>query len=108
MTNRCALILAPLACLVMPGCDSKQSETVTKSARPVTVIELVESDPGRFNRYTGTIASFKSDQLGFEVSGRVEFVAEPETDIIGDYGDAEVDASATKPNWRVSIRPATN
>ena len=96
MTNRCALILAPLACVVMSGCDTKKSETVTKSARPVTVIELVESDPGRFNRYTGTIASFKSDELGFEVSGRVEFVAEPETDIIGNYGGAGVDASADK------------
>jgi multidrug resistance efflux pump len=34
-------------------------------------------------KHTGTVASWKTDQLGFEVAGRVEFVVEPETDIIG-------------------------
>lgn len=95
MSNHLALILASLTCFILTGCDGKKEETVTKSARPVSVIELVESDPGRFNRYTGTIASWKSDELGFEVAGRVEFVVEPETDIIAESNFGEGEASST-------------
>ena len=96
MTNHLALILASLACFILIGCDNKKEETVTKAARPVSVIELVESDPGRFNRYTGTIASWKSDELGFEVAGRVEFVVEPETDIVAESNVGEGEAPGTK------------
>ena len=54
----------------------------------------VTTDPARFDRYTGTVASWKTDQLGFEVSGRVEFVVEPETNISGDVSAGEGGVSA--------------
>ena len=38
---------------------------------------------------TRAVASWKTDQLGFEVSGRVEFVVEPETSISGGVSGGE-------------------
>jgi hypothetical protein len=72
--------LAMLPALI-GGCGSKSDENLTKSPRPVSVISLRETNPGRLDRYTGTVASWKTDQLGFEVAGLVEFVVEPETNI---------------------------
>ena len=86
------IILAVL-CASVIGCKSKQSEVETKSARPVSVLTLLKTDPGRFDRYTGAVASWKTDKLGFEVAGRVEFVVEPESDIIGRLSEADASGS---------------
>lgn len=89
-----ALISLALLFAFITGCNSKQDETLTKSPRPVSVLTLVETDPGRLDRYTGTVASWKSDKLGFEVAGRVQFVLEPETDIIEAASDDKGDTPA--------------
>ena len=75
------LILAPAGCRNEPARGP--------APRPVSVLSLTESDPGRFERVTGTVASWKTDQLGFEVEGRVRFVIEPETDIAGRVHDED-------------------
>jgi multidrug efflux pump subunit AcrA (membrane-fusion protein) len=43
------------------------------------VITLRESQPSQSLALTGTVGSWKTEQIGFEVSGRVRFVIEPET-----------------------------
>ena len=45
---------------------------------------MTEIDPTGHNRLTGSVASWKTEDLGFEVSGRLTFVIEPDTDIDGD------------------------
>ena len=74
------LFLLTLLCALAVGCKPEQV-IKAKSPRPVAVLSLTQTDPAQFDRYTGTVASWKTDQLGFEVAGRVEFVAEPETEI---------------------------
>lgn len=72
------------------GCQSNRDDGSTqKLPRPVSVLRLVESNPGRFDRVTGSVASWKTEQIGFEVSGRVQFVIEPETDIEGETYDED-------------------
>lgn len=88
------LLLCASVCAITSGCDSERDEIEAKSPRPVSVLELLETDPSRLDRYTGNVVSWKTNKLAFEVSGRVEFVVEPETDITGDMGDAEGDVSA--------------
>ena len=77
-----------VACVVLSvGCQSSDDSGRSQAPRPVSVLTLVESDPGRFARVTGTVASWKTDPLGFEVDGRVEFVIEPETNMAGQVYD---------------------
>ncbi len=71
----------------MVGCDA--TPPPPPAPRPVSALALRHTDPGRFERVTGTVASWKTDQLGFEVDGRVEFVVEPETDIAGQVYDKD-------------------
>lgn len=84
-----SVLLVVLSALTI-GCGSKQDETTTKAPRPVAVIELLETNPGRLDRYTGTVASWKTDQLGFEVPGLVEFVIEPESHITEAAGGGDM------------------
>ena len=71
------------------GCQRGQPAPEGKLPRPVSVLRLVESDPAVKNRVTGSVASWKTDSLGFEVSGRVQFVIEPESDIGGQLHDTK-------------------
>ena len=75
--------IAALCCaMIILGCD-RSPPLRERAPRPVSVLTLTESDPGRFNRVTGVVASWKTDRIGFEVSGRVQFIIEPENDISG-------------------------
>jgi len=69
-----AVLLVALA-----GC-SREAEPVTqaRAPRPVSVIKLRQSDPARSLAVTGVVGSWKTEDIGFEVSGRVKFVMEPE------------------------------
>lgn len=83
-------VFVVLLCGSVLGCNSDRAQGPVKSPRPVSVLALTVSDPGRFDHVSGTVTSWKTDQLGFEVAGRVEFVIEPEQDISGqlyDQGD---------------------
>lgn len=70
-----------LTALLSTGCETPPPPVA--APRPVSVLTLSESDPGQLARVTGTVTSWKTDKLGFEVDGRVQFVIEPETDISG-------------------------
>ena len=85
MPQRICLIV--LATHIVVGCDAPPP--AAPAPRPVSVLTLAESDPGRFERVTGAVASWKTDELGFEVDGRVQFVIEAETDIAGQVYDKD-------------------
>ncbi len=71
-------------CLLASGCTSRSDTAAPKkSPRPVSVIELQATDPTSTERVTGVAGSWKTQELSFEVAGRVQYVAEPETDIEG-------------------------
>ena len=90
--------------LLAGGCrPDEQSESTAERRlpRPVSVIQLEEFDPGRVDRVTGLAGSWKTEDLGFEVSGRVSFVIEPERDVDGDVftvvGDGEMAERSRRP-----------
>ncbi len=65
------------------GCGNKQPTQSERVPRPVNVIRLKETNPGRLDRVSGTVSSWKTEQLGFEVAGRVKYVIEPDTAVQG-------------------------
>lgn len=67
--------------LSLRGCKGKVKDGETPRPRPVSVMELKETVPQRLDRISGTVASWKTEKIGFEVEGRVEYVIEPDTDI---------------------------
>ncbi len=73
---------------ILTGCSADSEPiAVHKSPRPVSVITLHESDPARLLTVTGTVGSWKTEDIGFEVSGRVEYVIEPETNVKDEHDD---------------------
>ena len=75
------VLLAVMLC----GCSgaSDTAEPRKPTPRPVSVFTLQESDPTRSLEVTATVGSWKTEDIGFEVSGRIQFVIEPETNVGG-------------------------
>jgi multidrug efflux pump subunit AcrA (membrane-fusion protein) len=73
------------------GCsgDADSTDPREPAPRPVSVITLENTDPTRSLTVTGTVGSWKTEDIGFEVSGRLQFVIEPETNVSGPDGDDE-------------------
>jgi multidrug efflux pump subunit AcrA (membrane-fusion protein) len=70
------------------GCGGATEPTSTvELPRPVEVVSLVKRTPSTTSNIAGSVASWKTESLGFEVSGRVEFVIEPGIDIQGHIFD---------------------
>ena len=66
------------------GCQSESGpQTAEKRPRPVTVFALRRTEPAALVQYTGSVSSWKTEEVGFEVSGRVEYIIEPGTDVDG-------------------------
>lgn len=63
------------------GCSKEAELSVTRMPRPVSVIKLRQSDPARSLAVTGVVGSWKTEDIGFEVSGRVQYVIEPEQNV---------------------------
>jgi multidrug efflux pump subunit AcrA (membrane-fusion protein) len=86
-------LAATVVSAIVGGCsvESRESTSTASAPRPVSVIALREFEPSQSLAITGTVGSWKTEQLGFEVSGRVEYVIEPETHVeIARTGDAEI------------------
>jgi hypothetical protein len=81
-----------LPVLLIAGCELTEAPLQReKSPRPVTVIELQRTSPRSTSQFTGSVASWKTEQMGFQVQGRVESVLEPGRNIRGRTVD-ETDA----------------
>ena len=74
----------------LTGCSKEAESPVTReqAPRPVSVIKLQQSDPARSLAVTGTVGSWKTENIGFEVTGRVQYVIEPETNVSGAVSNA--------------------
>jgi multidrug efflux pump subunit AcrA (membrane-fusion protein) len=83
MKYRGLVCLVALAAILPAACRSSSDEEPEESARPVSVFTLSESNPNLADQLTGSVESWKTEDIGFEVAGRVEFVVEPETDVVG-------------------------
>lgn len=65
----------------LAGCSKEAELPATRMPRPVSVIKLRQSDPARSLAVTGVVGSWKTEDIGFEVSGRVQSVIEPEQNV---------------------------
>lgn len=72
------------ACLHFAGCNSADStQSKEPLPRPVTYMTLEQQMPKNSSMVTGTIDSWKSEQVGFQVAGRVIYSEEPGMNIQG-------------------------
>ncbi|WP_442508989.1 efflux RND transporter periplasmic adaptor subunit [Novipirellula sp. SH528] len=83
------LFLVTCGCVVVLGCQKPAMEFVDKAAQPVTVMTLVKAMPPSSFRASGSVKSWKTEDLGFEVSGRLEWVLEPGLDVDGRIVDPD-------------------
>lgn len=65
------------------GCGPSKVTQNEKRPRPVKTVLLGKTPPPTGALLTGSVGSWKDEQIGFEVAGRVEFVAEQNTSIEG-------------------------
>ena len=77
--------------LLTTGCNRNAKTIPEKSPRPVRVETLRLKPPPENALVTASVASWKTEQIGFEVGGRVEWVAEPNTNIEGRVWSVETD-----------------
>jgi len=77
------IIAVMLTTLVATNCNSQEEAAPKRRPRPVTVAVLKKQPPPNASLITASAGSWKVEQIGFEVGGRVEFVAEPNTEIEG-------------------------
>lgn len=71
-----------LSGLVLTGCSRDQGDE-QPPPRPVTYITVMTTNPGATSRLTGSAESWKREDIGFEVAGRVLRVVESGVDIEG-------------------------
>jgi multidrug efflux pump subunit AcrA (membrane-fusion protein) len=71
-----------LSVLHLTGCSSEQSDE-QRASRAVSYVSLTISEPASGSRLTGTVESWKREDIGFEVAGRVLRIVEPGIDIEG-------------------------
>lgn len=72
-----------LLCIGLLGCAPKESAEVVKQPRPITVLKLESLQPESATRYTGSVSAWKVEDIGFEVGGRVNSIAETGSEIQG-------------------------
>lgn len=63
------------------GCGRSPDPLPPKAPRPVTVLTLSKQTPEGSYQVSGAVKSWKTQQIGFEVAGRVEWVLEPGEDV---------------------------
>ncbi len=75
--------------LAISGCGKSAVEGVGKAPRPVTTMTLVKSKPTMSFAASGSVKSWKTEDIGFEVAGRVLWVLEPGKNINGRVVDPD-------------------
>lgn len=88
MPERINILLTGMLILSLFGCDKhKDNQNEAKRPRPVSVLVLKQSNPMRNTLLAGSVSSWKTEKMGFQVAGRVETVLEPGVDIQGRTSD---------------------
>ena len=70
------------------GCREQAAPPV-QPPRPVSYVTLQTMNPGKTNRATGSVDSWKREDIGFEVAGRLLRVVEPGATIVGQTFDEQ-------------------
>ena len=84
----CAAVLL-IYISMLTGCGKQ--ETVTEpNPRPVTVLELREINPVKSLQLTGSVESWKDQDISFEVDGRLEWIVEMATNLAGRWEENKV------------------
>lgn len=90
LRNYCRLLVLMATCAtVLSGCDNPPDATRAKSPRPVSVITLKRGTPTTIRQASATVSSWKTEEIGFEVQGRVRWVLEPGEEIEGRVFDQQ-------------------
>lgn len=80
-------------CFILPGlcgCDQSADDSIPEARpRPVEVRTLVTGTPPTSSFVSAPVASWKTEEIGMEVGGRIEWVAEPNTSIEGRVVDKD-------------------
>ncbi len=76
---RCHVLLTTI---LLVGCK-ESAELPPRTPQPVSYISLELAQPNMGNRLTGTVESWKREDIGFEVAGRLLRIVEPGIDIEG-------------------------
>lgn len=85
-----ALLFSTVAILVAAiGCGESRSTKVGKSPRPVTVMRFEKQNSNASFAVSGSVKSWKTEQIGFEVSGRIISVLEPGENVNGQITDPQ-------------------
>ena len=75
--------------LVVAGCGPREASFRAKAPRPVTTLALEKQRPTFSSQITGSVQSWKTEEIGFEVRGRLDWVLEPGKNIEGRVRDAD-------------------
>ncbi len=76
------VIILSVGISMFTGCG-KQDTILEPNPRPVTALELRELNPVKPLQLTGSVMSWKEQDISFEVSGRVEWIVEMGTNLEG-------------------------
>jgi len=80
-----SLILA--ATLLVPACNREEGVALDDLPRPVRVMTLEKTNPADELILTGSAESWKQENLSFEIRGKVEWVIDIDTDVVGEADD---------------------
>lgn len=75
-------IFATLSITLLTQC-AKKKEPLPESPRPVTIMKLEPTSPTSALRLTGAIKAWNEEDIAFEVSGRLTYIAEAGTYLLG-------------------------
>ena len=67
---------------VLAGCFA-EPKPVQRAPRAVSYVTVKRAEPAAGSRLTGTVESWKREDIGFEVAGRLLRIVEPGVDIQG-------------------------
>ena len=81
-------VIVAIAGFALSGCAGDQGSE-QRAPRAVSYVPLTISEPGTGARRTGTVESWKREDIGFEVAGRLLSIVEPGIDIDGRTFDEE-------------------
>ena len=84
-----ALLLSLICGIGISGCGGQEEAIPERRPRPVTVKRLEKQAPPNASMVSASVGSWKTEQIGFEVGGRIEYVVEPNTEIEGRVSDKE-------------------
>jgi len=78
-----AVQMCLLGAISLIGCAKEATPSKEKPPLPVSVRPLAKEVPRQFSQVSGSVVSWKTEQIGFEVDGRVSQVIEPNESIEG-------------------------